>query len=383
MSSATIIFTDVVGFSKLSGLTQKMVVSSLTNEIMYEIREYLVNNLSLIPNAIALPTGDGVAVVLVHNEPSIWTKEIILKILLRLISWQADFEKEKTNYKDIKIRIGLHEGGIEFFTDINGKTNICGNTINMAQRIMDAANDNQILVSDEIISKYFGSEYKESFTFNNTDYDLCFSDSISVTVKHGVRINVCNLIIDTISGYDNGIPYSSKYLVLSTTKLPKTIDGDFELKLKTAFEVALIQQTGGNLLSELEQDDHYFSKEIRRIFILMPSDKFIIFSDHEKSELKAKQAKLIVRWSKVIDKLKKNYISLNVELFLFNEPPYYGASYINWSKVGGSIHVSPYIWGVKTTECPGFDMVWNGSDEPEVYKKYVMGLDYLIGLSKK
>lgn len=383
MSSATIIFSDVVGFSKLPGFTQKMVVSSLTNEIMYEIREYLVNNLSLIPNAIALPTGDGVAVVLIHNEPSVWTKEILLKILLRLISWQANFEKEKNNSKIIKIRIGLHEGGIEFFTDINGKTNICGNTINMAQRIMDAANDNQILVSDEIISKYFGSEYKEFFPFNNTDFDLRFSGPVSVTVKHGVRINVCNLIIDTISGYDNGIPHSSKYLVLSTTKLPKTIDGDFETKLKAAFEVALIQLTGANLLNELEKDDFYFSKEIRRLFILMPSSKSTIFSDPDKSKLKGKQKNLIERWSKVVDKLRVNYISLNVELILFDEPPYYGASYINWSKVGGSIHVSPYIWGVKATECPGFDMVWNGSDEPEVYKKYVEGLDYLIGLSKK
>ena len=383
MASGTIIFSDVVGFSKLSTIEQKVVVNSLTNEIMYEIREHLAGNLSIMPNAIALPTGDGVAIVLVHNEPNVWSTEILVRLILRLVGWQTRTKGTKEVGREMKIRVGVHYGGLEFFTDINGRTNVCGNTINMAQRVMDAANDSQVLISNEACRHYFGASYVRSFEHEDLTVGIGIRGPLSVTVKHGVRLEVFVLTIDGIAVYDNNSPGSSKYLVVSTTKLPKLIEGDFEEKLRNGTEVALIQLTGENLLQRLESGASYFSSSLRRLFILMPSSKNPLFQNVNENSPGSDHSRFIERWKAVVEQLRGRIQGLNARLYLFDEPPYFGGSFVDWTSPNGSIHISPYVWGIPARECPGYDMVWTGVEEPEIFKKYVQGLDFLIGRTRE
>ena len=35
--------------------------------------------------------------------------------------------------------------------------------------------------------------------------------------------------------------------------------------------------------------------------------------------------------------------------------PFYFASYWDWDKPGGRVHISPYIWGTDEGVCPGLD----------------------------
>ena len=354
---------------------------------MYEIREHLASNLSIIPNAIALPTGDGVAIVLVHNEPDVWNTTIVVRLVLRLIEWQIKIKANSEIGREIRIRMGVHYGGLEFFTDINGKTNVCGNTINMAQRVMDAANDSQALFSIEAEKRYFGSDFSRQFNYEEALINIELKGPLSVTVKHGVRLDVFVFAINNIgsntASYDNNIPGSSKYLVVSTTKLPKAIEGDFEEKLKQGEEVAFIQLTGENLLTILETQTAYFSASLKRLFVLMPSSTNPVFHGKEKDELVQGHIEYIDRWKKVIVQLRDYYKGLSARLYLFEMPPYFGGSFVDWTRPGGSIHVSPYIWGTQAKNCPGYDMVWTGSDRPEIFTKYVQGLDYLMGETRE
>lgn len=383
MASGTIIFSDIVGFSKLSTSIQKALVNSLTNEVMYEIREYLSENLTLIPHAIALPTGDGVALVLVHNEPDVWTTQILEQLLIRLVNWQSKNAKLKNRNEIVRLRIGMHHGSIDFFTDINGKTNVCGNTINMAQRVMDAANDSQILLSDDAVKKHFGLKYSSDILQDGKSYKAYIAEPISVTVKHGMRLQVYPMKIDNIEEYDNTNPNSSKYLVLTTTKLPKEIDGEYSSRIASASELAFIQLTGERLLSKIETREMNFSSDLRSLKILMPSSTSSLFLSIEQGEEKRNKQKVFTdRWIRALQNIKKEIPSASIEIIQFTEPPYYGATYVDWKKPGGFIHISPYIWGVQTTECPGYDMLWNSNDEPVIFQRYIKGLDYLIGISK-
>jgi hypothetical protein len=56
--------------------------------------------------------------------------------------------------------------------------------------------------------------------------------------------------------------------------------------------------------------------------------------------------------------------------------PHYFASYWDWDRPNGRIHVSPYIWGEDVADCPGIDFV-RGADAPHRYLAYVAGLEGL------
>jgi len=65
--------------------------------------------------------------------------------------------------------------------------------------------------------------------------------------------------------------------------------------------------------------------------------------------------------------------------------PYYFASYWDWDRPGGFIHVSPYIWGMDVRRCPYQDLHWR-RDEPgpsSEYEAYQEGLGCLRGLSTR
>ena len=47
-----------------------------------------------------------------------------------------------------------------YVTDINGQPNICGDTINFMQRVMDAANADQLLISQHIFDAYLTGDPK-------------------------------------------------------------------------------------------------------------------------------------------------------------------------------------------------------------------------------
>ena len=122
MLNHTILFTDVVSFSKKPTAEQKKLVEALTSEVIYELRPLLNPPLNL-PTLIALPTGDGLALAFLHKANHLWNRSTILKLIIRLHKWAYD---NSTPDNAISLRIGVHVGAVEIISDINNKPNVCG-----------------------------------------------------------------------------------------------------------------------------------------------------------------------------------------------------------------------------------------------------------------
>jgi len=82
-------------------------------------------------------------------------------------------------------------------------------------------------------------------------------------------------------------------------------------------------------------------------------------------------------WKNLFIQLKTQYPQADLKLGLFKEPPYFGASFIDWERPGGKIHVSPYVWGIAAPNCPGYDLEWIGRKPSSIYEIHVDGLQHL------
>jgi Adenylate and Guanylate cyclase catalytic domain len=150
MAGATIVFCDLVGFSQHNNERQKNLIYSLNAEVTHELYAHFSKPDS-IPSVIGLPAGDGMAIALLDepHESHSWASALF-SLIDRLMHWAA---------QNGRIRIGVHTGPVSLIADINRRPNVCGATINIAQRIMDAAHPNQVLFSDTAYRQYVGPHH--------------------------------------------------------------------------------------------------------------------------------------------------------------------------------------------------------------------------------
>ena len=129
----TVLFMDVVGYTKQSVDRQMMVKQSFSTLVSDALRS-LSNE-----DCIKLDTGDGAAICYLGAP------EEILSIAIDLRDAFIDVKALcETCYS---VRMGINLGPVKILEDINGRRNTIGDGINSAQRIMSFAKPNQLLVS--------------------------------------------------------------------------------------------------------------------------------------------------------------------------------------------------------------------------------------------
>ena len=86
---------------------------------------------------VRLPTGDGIALVFRNNpeEP---------------VQCAIEIAQALKAHPEIEVRMGIHSGPVSEVTDVNGRTNIAGAGINVAQRVMDCGDAGHILLSKHV-----------------------------------------------------------------------------------------------------------------------------------------------------------------------------------------------------------------------------------------
>ena len=84
-----------------------------------------------------LPTGDGMALVFWNSseEPAQCALEVARAL---------------KDHSAIQVRMGIHSGPVSEVIDVNGRVNIAGAGINMAQRVMDCGDAGHILLSQRV-----------------------------------------------------------------------------------------------------------------------------------------------------------------------------------------------------------------------------------------
>src|SRR6059058_1663533 len=164
---AHVLFTDIVGYSKLPINQQRALVERL-NEIVRGTDEYQAAEAA--GRLITIPTGDGITLVFYDNPET--PAECALEISRAL--------KE---YPELQLRMGIHSGPVSGIIDATGKANVAGAGINIAQRVMDCGDAGHIL-----LSKHVAEDLEEYPHWQPHLHELGECE-----VKHGVHVSVVNL----------------------------------------------------------------------------------------------------------------------------------------------------------------------------------------------
>jgi TolB-like protein/tetratricopeptide (TPR) repeat protein len=169
---AHVLFMDIVGYSKL--LTDEQ--SEALQELNQIVRSTEAAREAEAAGALTvLPTGDGMALVFTGSveEPV----ECALEISHALRAQPS-----------LPVRMGIHSGPIHHVKDANGRENIAGVGINIAQRVMDCGDAGHILVSKRVADDLA----------QQRRWQLYIHELGDVEVKHGVVVSLVNLYAETI-----------------------------------------------------------------------------------------------------------------------------------------------------------------------------------------
>jgi TolB-like protein/class 3 adenylate cyclase/Flp pilus assembly protein TadD len=169
---AHVLFTDIVGYSKLAINEQRALVEKL-NEIVRGTETF--QEAEAAGRLIKVPTGDGMALVFYSSpeEPA----ECALEISRALKS-----------HPEFQLRMGVHSGPVSGVVDVNDRGNVAGAGINMAQRVMDCGDAGHIL-----LSKHTAEDLELYPHWKPHLHSLG-----ECKVKHGVRVHVTSLHTDEL-----------------------------------------------------------------------------------------------------------------------------------------------------------------------------------------
>jgi Tol biopolymer transport system component/class 3 adenylate cyclase len=164
---AHVLFTDIVGYSKLPMDEQESLLMQLQDAVR-RTPEFARAEAS--EELIRLPTGDGMALVFFRDPEAPVRCALELSRILR-------------TYPEIKLRMGIHSGPVYRVADINANRNVAGGGINIAQRVMDCGDAGHILVSEEVANVLGQLSRWKGYLRNLGEAE----------VKHSVRVHLFNL----------------------------------------------------------------------------------------------------------------------------------------------------------------------------------------------
>jgi TolB-like protein/class 3 adenylate cyclase/Tfp pilus assembly protein PilF len=169
---AHVLFIDIVGYSKLSINEQHALVEELNDVVRVSDQ---LQRAEAASRLLKIATGDGMALVFYTSPeaPAHCAVEIsrALKEHLRL-----------------HVRMGIHSGPVSGVVDVNGRPNLAGAGLNMAQRVMACGDAGHILVS-----KHVAEDLEEYDHWRPLLHDLG-----KFEVKHGGHVSIVNLYGDEV-----------------------------------------------------------------------------------------------------------------------------------------------------------------------------------------
>jgi class 3 adenylate cyclase len=152
------VFLDVVGFTKDRSVeAQSDVVAALNTVVSSSLATMKVPK----KKTILLPTGDGIATALI-DVPGVDTHLLLALHVLRMVAEHNSTISDPP--RRFEVRVGINENIDNLLEDVNGRRNVAGAGISMAQRIMDKADGGQILVGSPVFDTLRQRErYMSSF----------------------------------------------------------------------------------------------------------------------------------------------------------------------------------------------------------------------------
>ena len=169
---AHVLFTDIVGYSKLPINQQRALVERL-NEIVRGTDQFHIAETA--GRLLTIPTGDGITLVFYHSPEA-------------PVECALEISRALKKYPELQLRMGVHSGPVSGVIDATRKANVAGPGINIAQRVMDCGDAGHILVSKHIAENL--EEYPH--------WQPHLHELGECEVKHGVRVSVVNLYTEEL-----------------------------------------------------------------------------------------------------------------------------------------------------------------------------------------
>jgi len=163
-----ILFLDLVGYSRCSNEEQERNARELRS-LVRSTPEF--QRAEEFGELIRVDTGDGMGLIFFRDP-------------LAPVQCAIEIARAVKGNSRLQLRMGVHTGPITRMPDINGNENVSGAGINLAQRVMDCGDAGHILLSA------IAAEMVQSFEM----WGSYLTDLGVMTVKHGARIHVFNLV---------------------------------------------------------------------------------------------------------------------------------------------------------------------------------------------
>jgi TolB-like protein/Flp pilus assembly protein TadD len=163
---AHVLFTDIVGYSKLPIDLQSEHLRQL-NQIVRDTEHF--RSAEAAGKLVRLPTGDGMALAFFTSPDA-------------PVRCAIEVARSLQKHPQLHLRMGIDSGPVEQVADVNDRANVAGAGINMAQRVMDCGDAGHILLSQRVAGDL--GQYSK--------WQPQLHDLGEVEVKHGVKIGVVN-----------------------------------------------------------------------------------------------------------------------------------------------------------------------------------------------
>jgi len=169
---AHVLFTDIVGYSKLPVNEQRALIEHL-NEIVRCTDEFQAAEAA--GRLIKIPTGDGITLVFYQSPEA-------------PVECALEISRALKKHPELQLRMGIHSGPVSGVIDVTGKANVAGAGINMAQRVMDCGDAGHILLSRHVAEDLEQYPHWQPYLHELGECE----------VKHGVRVSVVNLCTEEL-----------------------------------------------------------------------------------------------------------------------------------------------------------------------------------------
>jgi adenylate cyclase len=166
------LFIDIVGYSKLSINDQNAAVEELNQVVRVSDQ---LQRAEATDRLLKIATGDGMALVF-YTSPE------------APAHCAVEISRALKEHPRLLVRMDIHSGPISGVVDVNGRPNLAGTGLNMAQRVMACGDAGHILVS-----KHVAEDLEEYDQWRPLLHDLGTCE-----VKHGMRVGIANLYADQV-----------------------------------------------------------------------------------------------------------------------------------------------------------------------------------------
>jgi class 3 adenylate cyclase len=155
----SVLFIDIVGYAKRT-VPDQHEMKELFNRLLAEAVQNVAH-----AERIMVDTGDGAAIAFLGDPEDALFAALSLR--------DAIDEGRATLGEPGFVRMGINLGPLKMVRDINGHTNMIGDGVNDAQRVMSFAEPGQVMVAHsyyDIISR-FSRDYAQLFVYEGTRHD--------------------------------------------------------------------------------------------------------------------------------------------------------------------------------------------------------------------